>query len=156
MHNAAFTAAACRIARIDRQKFNDVMASGEYDCAPKAQAGYPRVFELKDLIALFLFARLNERGRTVKQAARVACQAESQMRNAVNNGNDIPMHLAVAYGMNGASFVATGDDTKPDASHIAGVGAILWTEMWHLHNLRDEVKKGLAEEGRIAGGADEE
>lgn len=156
MHNAAFTAAACRIARIERQKFNDVMATGDYTCAPTAQAGYPRVFELKDLIALYLFARLNERGRTVKQAALVACQAESQMRNAINNGEDIPEHLAVAYGMNGSSFVSTGEHSDPRASHIGGCGPILWTEMWHLQNLKAEVVKALANEGRIAGGAEEE
>lgn len=151
MKNAAFTAAACRIARIERSKFNDAMASGEYTCAPSAQPGYPRIFELHDLIGLFLFARLIERGRTVKQAAFVTCQIVSQLKNAVHNGSEMPTHVGIAYDMIGNSYTARGEDVKPDASHAGAAIPVLWTEMWHVAALRAEVEKGLALEGRIAG-----
>lgn len=155
MLTAAYTAAACRIARLERKKFDAVMASGEYNCAPNAPHGMPRIFEIPDLIGLFLFARLNERGQTVKQAAGVACRVVGQLKNAVNNGLPLPEHVAVAHAMNGASYCCTGTDANPLASQIGGVGSILWTEMWNVANLKEEVQRGLAEEERIAGGADE-
>ena len=155
MARAAYTAAACRIARLDRKKFDAVMASGEYDCAPNAPQGMPRIFEIPDLIGLFLFARLNERGRTVKQAATVTCQVVGQLRNAVNSGQDLPKHVAIAHAINGSSFITTGDNANPAASAIGGLGSVLWTEMWNVSTVLVEVIRGLEEEDRIAGGAEE-
>lgn len=156
MPTAAFTAAACRIARLERKKFDAVMASGEYNCAPIAPQGMPRIFEIPDLISLYLFTRLIERGRTVKQAALVACQTNSQMKNATNNGLALPNHVAIAYDMIGNSFVTVGDEANPKASG-AGTGyPMLWSEMWNIANIKAEIDKGLAEENRIAGSADDE
>ncbi|MEO6153395.1 MAG: hypothetical protein ABIT09_06615 [Croceibacterium sp.] len=161
MPNAAFTAAACRIARLPRPKFNDVMASGDYPSAPTSQPGYPRVFELPDLIGLFLFARLNERGLTVKQAGGIACRIVGQLKDAVNNGRELPEAVYIAHGMVGNSYcgpVQRTDDDKPDvnilASHTVmpgGAEGILYSEIWNITNLRYEVEKGLAEESRIVG-----
>ncbi|WP_375381735.1 hypothetical protein [uncultured Sphingomonas sp.] len=154
MPNAARTAAACRIARLDRQKFNDLMASGDYDCAPRTSPGVPRVFERPDLIGLFLFARLTERGRTARQASDVTCRVVGILANAVIGGRDLPEHVAVAYGVNGGSFAAEASDVNPLGNVYLAGGAsnpILLTEVWNIANLGAEVDRGLAEEARVVG-----
>ncbi len=156
MPSAAYTGAACRIARIERKKFDAVMASGEYTCAPKAPPGLPRIFEVPDLIGLFLFARQIERGQSVKQASLIACRVVGQVLNAVNNGQEIPQHVAVGHDMVGSTVCGTGDNLDPMATHMLHGTPMLLAEVWNVANLRAEVEKGLAEEDRIAGGGEEE
>lgn len=154
MPNAARTAAACRIARLDRQKFNDLMASGEYDCAPRTSPGVPRVFELHDLIALYLFTRLIERGRTVRQASDTACRVHGVLADAVLNSRDLPDHVAIAYGIMGSSYACEGSDANPKGNVFLAGGAsnpIMLSEIWNITNLRYDVERGLAEENRIVG-----
>ena len=151
MADAARTAAACRIARLDRQRFNDLMASGEYSCAPSTTPGVPRVFEMPDLIGLFLFTRLTERQRTVKQASEIACRIVDQVRDAVNNGRELPQFVGIGHDMPGASFCGPGDNLDPKATHMVHGTPMLWTEMWNIANIAAEVRAGLANEGRIVG-----
>lgn len=158
---AARTPAACRIAGLEQSKFNDLMASKEYTCAPPATPGVARIFEMPDLIGLYVFTRLIERGRTVPQASTIACQIVGKLRESVNNTGETPDHIAIAYSLRGSSFLATvekDEDGKrtidPFASNFGGGGAmhdILETEVWNIANVRREVEKGLAEESRIVG-----
>ena len=154
MASAARTAAACRIARLDRQKFNDLMASGEYTCAPRTTAGVPRVFEKPDLIGLYIFARLTEKSWTVRQASDVVCQIVSKLRDAAMNDRELPEPVAIANSELGTTFTAEGKDVNPYASHFGGGGKaheILYTEFWNITNVLRSVDQGLAEENRIVG-----
>lgn len=149
MPSAARTAAACRIAQLDRQKFNDLMASGEYECAPKTKPGVARVFEIPDLIALVLFTQLTEKGRTIRQASEIACR----IRTTVESFPDTS-HVAIAYTINGPSFSCRIEDANPTAG-FSGSKPVLWTELWNVANLRETVLRGLEEEARIVGGGEE-
>lgn len=67
------TAAACRIARIDRDRFNEHVAAGRYRCAPDTIPGRARLFDPDDMISLWLFRELMDDGFDVSTAGKIAC-----------------------------------------------------------------------------------
>lgn len=68
------TVAACRVARIDRDRFNEHVAAGRFDCAPSTIPGRARVFDPDDMIALWLFRELMEDGLDAATAGSMACR----------------------------------------------------------------------------------
>lgn len=66
--------AACRIAGIEHQRFNEAVASGHYPCAPKVDRGSTRVFDLEDLVALYFYGSLLEQGWPPRLAGQYACR----------------------------------------------------------------------------------
>ena len=48
---------ACRLARVDKQRFNEAVARGEYPCAPKAIQGVSRTLTVAETIALYYDTR---------------------------------------------------------------------------------------------------
>jgi hypothetical protein len=64
---------AMEIARIDRQKFNEYVADGFFNCAPQTRPGASRLFEFADLVSLYVFARLIEFGLRPERAGQLAC-----------------------------------------------------------------------------------
>ncbi len=67
------TALACRVARLDRDRFNEAVAAGLFTCAPATVAGRARLFGPTDMIALYLYRELLEDGYTRERAGRMAC-----------------------------------------------------------------------------------
>lgn len=67
------THAACKIATMDRLRFNQHVHAGHYPCAPETIAGRTRAFDVDDIIALFFFARLLDSGQRPEFAGRTAC-----------------------------------------------------------------------------------
>ena len=74
------TTAACRVARIDRDRFNEAVSAGFFSCAPKTVPGRARLFDPDDMIALWLFRELMEDGLTKERAGYVACQVADAAR----------------------------------------------------------------------------
>lgn len=68
------TTAACRVARINRDRFNEHVAAGNFGCAPATIAGRARLFDPDDMIALWLFRELMEEGCDAKRAGDIACE----------------------------------------------------------------------------------
>lgn len=67
------TSVACRVAGINRDRFNEYVAAGQYHCAPKTIPGRARLFDPDDMLTLFLFKRLIDDGFTVERAGDLAC-----------------------------------------------------------------------------------
>lgn len=74
------TAAACRVARIDRDRFNEHVAAGRFGCAPSTVPGRARLFDPDDMIALWLFRELMEDGSEASTAGAIACEVASAAR----------------------------------------------------------------------------
>lgn len=150
---AARTAAACRIAHLDRQKFNDLMASGDYPCAPQTTPGVPRVFEIPDLIGLFVYARLTgEYNKTSKQASIIACRVVNQLHSKPD-----ATHVLMSYSIAGAVFVSATSQPKKDCNPFAnsdGSQMLLFSEIWNIQNVRQLVSEALEEELRVIGNDD--
>lgn len=68
------TTAACRVAQIDRDRFNEHVAAGRFPCAPKTVAGRARFFDPDDMIALWLFREIMDDGIARERAGHIACQ----------------------------------------------------------------------------------
>lgn len=71
------TSVACRVAGINRDRFNEYVAAGHYPCAPRTIPGRARLFDPDDMLTLFLFKRLMDDGYTVERAGNIACQLGS-------------------------------------------------------------------------------
>ncbi|MEJ7777480.1 MAG: hypothetical protein WKF52_08910 [Sphingomicrobium sp.] len=67
------TPVACRIAGLNRDRFNEYVAAGHYGCAPRTVPGRARLFDPDDMLTLFLFKRLLDDGYTVERAGTIAC-----------------------------------------------------------------------------------
>lgn len=71
MANTVTTAVACRIARIERARFNQVVTAGDYPCAPTTTKGATRIFGTNDVIALTYFRRLLDDNLTASAAGQL-------------------------------------------------------------------------------------
>lgn len=67
-------AAACRVARIDRDRFNEHVAAGRFPCAPSTIPGRARLFDPDDMIGLWLFRELMDDGFDAVHAGKIACE----------------------------------------------------------------------------------
>ncbi len=68
------TAVACRVAGINRDRFNEYVAANQYQCAPRTIPGRARLFDPDDMLTLHLFKRLMDDGYTVEKAGHIACE----------------------------------------------------------------------------------
>lgn len=78
------TAAACRVAGLDRNRFNEHVAAGRFTCAPATVAGRARFFGPDDMIALRLFRELMEDGFNADRAGVIACAVSEAARSNPN------------------------------------------------------------------------
>lgn len=68
------TVIACRVAGIDRARFNEHVNAGNYNCAPATTPGRARLFDPDDVLALRLFNDLMNDGFVPKRAGEIACE----------------------------------------------------------------------------------
>lgn len=68
------TKAACRVAGLDRDRFNEHVAAGNFGCAPSTIPGRARLFDPDDMVALFLFRDFLDDGVDAKTAGAMACE----------------------------------------------------------------------------------
>lgn len=102
--------AACRVAGIDRDRFNEHVASGRFKGAPSTTPGRARLFEPADMIGLCLFQRLIKDGFDATHAGRIACAVGLEARLH-------PESSAVSYvDFSMGSPIAAPAEEVPDAS----------------------------------------
>lgn len=80
------TAAACRVARLDRDRFNEHVAAGRFRCAPCTVPGRARLFDPDDMIALWLFRDLMDDGYEAAKAGFIACEVANAARRHPDTG----------------------------------------------------------------------
>lgn len=105
------TPAACRVARIDRDRFNEHVAAGRFPCAPETVPGRVRLFDPDDMLALYLFRELMEDGFDAAHAGSMACAVATAAR--VN-----PEAKAISYVQHysGDRGTAVVPESVPDSS----------------------------------------
>lgn len=74
------TAAACRVAGIHRDRFNEHVAAGAFPCAPETVPGRTRLFDPDDMISLRLFRELTDDGFDARKAGLIACAVATAAR----------------------------------------------------------------------------
>lgn len=152
------TAAACRVARIDRDRFNEHVAAGRFECAPSTIPGRTRLFDPDDMIALWLFRELMDDGFDAFNAGRIACKVSEAAR--LN-----PAAPAIAYvndyfgPLSGAAWpaneVPSPDTWDEPASFICPGGTdIRKVTIFNISKLRNIIAHFTDEERSIVGEKD--
>jgi hypothetical protein len=144
----ATTALAADIARIDRQRFNEAVAAEFYPCAPPTVAGRARSFGVNDLIALYIYGRLNDEGVIPRHAGQVACRLLNFMNEV---GADLDHALYVVCEGRPAAWVRR-ERFDLAATHMSG-GEITSVRDWYLRPIRDRIIARLEaeDESRVLG-----
>lgn len=143
------TQAACRIARISPQRFNEAVAAGNYPCAPEVARGSTRVFTESDLIALFFYGQLLEQGFPPRLAGQYACRV-SAVLDRVPDENEVVVirsEIGKIEGLAGSLLEET-----PKAS---SAGLVLQRFIFDVENARKIIRKEIAEELSVIGEDDE-
>lgn len=152
------TKAACRIARINPQRFNEDVAAGLYPCAPPTRAGVSRAFDKADLCGLTLYYHLtnvyspNQFSKSI--AASYACQVIDAVHEMDRNGGDradFPLN-----GFNDTYSLREATDAPSfgrDNGHTVG-SAFAATMCFDLRSIVEYVEKRMEEEAQILGEED--
>lgn len=69
------TKEACKIAGIDPARFNDMVHSGQFPCAPKTRPGSVRMFDLDQIVSMKIFGELLSLSVSPVKAGLLACEA---------------------------------------------------------------------------------
>ncbi|MEK4034288.1 hypothetical protein WOC76_12480 [Methylocystis sp. IM3] len=80
------TSIALRVAGLDRIKFNLIVHSGFYECAPETTEGSARLFEENDVVALVVFGDLLGVGILPRFAGPMACELRELLEAAPGFG----------------------------------------------------------------------
>jgi len=112
--------AACRVAKIDRDRLNEDIAAGFFCCAPSTTPGRARLFDPDDMIALVLYRQNQLDGMSRKVAGRIACEVASAAR----------LHPNAAT----ITFVETYFDEQGDG-YAAPTSEVLSTDKWQTHDV---------------------
>ena len=150
------TAVACRVARINRDRFNEHVAAGAFGCAPQTIPGRARLFDPDDMIALWLFRELMDDGFNASRAGSIACEVARAAR-------EHPQATTISYVQDYfpvRGFAYPYDDVPA----VEDWGKVLFpagsdirkTTNFRIDKLRDMIAHYTAEEAAIIGDPDAE
>ena len=148
------TAAACRVARLDRDRLNEHVAAGRFPCAPDTIPGRNRVFDPDDMIGLWLFRELMEDGFDATKAGLIACAVAHTARQ---NPNARTISYVQTYF--GSGGTALPSDKVPAASQwdtalLSGTD-IRKVTTFRIGKLREIIAHYTEEERSVIGNPDE-
>ena len=139
------TKPACRVAGIDRDRFNEFVAAGDYDCAPATIPGRARLFDANALLSLVLFRQLMERGFPAKLAGHIACTVGRAAAENPEADEIVYYQLQV-----GTAIALRVDSTLNISDQVSGLG-IAWRMGHNVAWLRRIVEHGIQDEISIIG-----
>ena len=64
---------ACRVVRLERDRYNEATAAGVIPCIPQTTPGRARLFDPFDLLVLWYYRELTEDGYARDKAGQIAC-----------------------------------------------------------------------------------
>lgn len=147
------TKAACRVAGLHRDRFNEYVAVGAFGCAPPTVPGRARLFTPDDMLALVLFKQLMDDHVSPERAGATACYVAKEAR-------EHPAEPAIAFL---ETFVGTkralpASQVPPPSewpSILDGGSPIRKVSIFNIDDLRARVDQGIEEERSIIGPDDE-
>ncbi|HEX2529811.1 MAG TPA: hypothetical protein VHL31_26410 [Geminicoccus sp.] len=150
LNRTARTPVATRIARVDRQRFNEAVAGGLYPCAPSTVSGTPRIFDVNDIVILVVWSELLKEGLPPRKAGGIACGLRSLLI-------EHPEAERVVFVINsyGRSIWDLRENIPLEANTIGGTFIVSIKE-WFLGPIRARVVRELEEEAGTVGTADDE
>lgn len=139
------TAAACRIADIHRDRFNESVAAGNYKCAPETQPGASRIFAEDDLVALMIYGRQLKAGAGAGIAGDLACR----VRRALDL-NPKARVVSVLRALNGLDRTVIDDRPKT----LSPRNPVFERVEFEIGAIRAFVRERMQEDAAVLGGED--
>jgi hypothetical protein len=144
----ARTALAADIAGVNRQRFNEAVAEGFYPCAPRTVRGATRLFDVNDILTLWVYGQLLDQGVTPRHAGAQACGLRDFL--SVHPGAERVVFVRISVGtpawLDGKTFDRAW-------THLSGSSIVSATE-WHLKFPRERILHELAEWNTVVGPAE--
>lgn len=139
---------AFQIANVSPQKFNDAVADNFYVGAPPTVRGAARIFDVDDIVGVFVFARLLDEGLPPRHAGDIA----SNLRMTLLRHDRKREATSVFFVTNlaGKWVWLVGEDFDPKATESGGAPIVAVRE-WRLKTIREHVSNRLDDEGSIVG-----
>lgn len=152
----ATTALAADICHIDRQRFNEAVASGFYPCAPETVAGRPRFFDVSDLLALRIYGHHLREGVTPRHAGHAACGVRAFLREHPEAERVLQVVADFGAHLGPVSWLPP-EKFDVEATWISG-REIVSVREWRLAPMRAAIIARLEDEdaSRVLGPSDEE
>ncbi len=142
----ARTNIACRVARVNPDRFNEIVASGDYPCAPQTTPGVARVFEEIDMIALRLFAMETESGTAAKTAGSLACRVHGVLQQHPDTNR-----VYLSRTTEGVNYQAAVENVNLESEQFGPGMPLHRTIIIHVGNIREQVRRALDDERSIIG-----
>lgn len=139
------TKAACRVVGIDRDRFNEHVARGDFGCAPETIPGRARLFDADALLTLKIFKDLLDDGLPSKLAGRIACSVGQAAKDFPNEDEIIYYDLMV-----GTSRAGPASQSLAITDLLSG-STIKKRIGFNIRQLRQFVESGILEEQSIIG-----
>ena len=136
---------ACKIAGLNPDRLNEMIASGQYGCAPQTDGGKARIYDRDDIVCLCIFKMLMDAGMSAGRAGHYASDVKFKM------GFHSTTHVSFLRTMAGAEFtVARGLEGDEE---IQSSGPKHMKFVFDINALRAYVASNLKfeDENRLAG-----
>ncbi len=131
---------ACKIAGIDRNRFNEAVSANHYPCAPFTPVGVTRKFEEFQTIALAVYGGLLNRGLSPQMAGRISCEIQDQLRRHPDEDE-----IVILQTVSGTLEGLPGSKAKGDLRFYGGE-TVLSEERFKIANVREYVRRQIKEE----------
>lgn len=152
------TVAACRVVGIHRDRFNEHVAAGNFDCAPATIAGRARLFDLAAMLALSLFKRNLDDGLDPKRAGIVACAVAASAASYPNEAavGYLETFIGIAVALPASQLPDPAKWASGSGEGLTNSGTtIRKVAIFNVAQLRAIIEHGTDEEFSIAGERDE-
>jgi len=149
------TIAACRVARIDRDRFNEHVAKGNFKCAPETIPGRARLFDADGMLALIVFKRLLDEGLEAERAGFIACTLADGVR--IYPDHAILAYVEFGFGSPRVETVESLDGwlkSKEPRTRI-DPGSIRKATLFNVAMVKAEIQAGIEDESSIIGPDDQ-
>lgn len=129
---------ACEVAFINKQRFNEAVARGDYPCAPNVE-GRARFFTARDVMGVWMYGHLTNDGIPPIKAGELACD----FVNVLRTKPDIEEVLIVRDAFRKRHVVAPDDLESFKRVALAGA-SIISIETWDLRQQHKNVAHQFA------------
>jgi hypothetical protein len=152
------TKLAMRIAGLDPLRFNEAVAGGIYQCAPRTVPGKARTFTETDLHGLYYFARLMEGGFENARAGEIACGLVAFLLE--HQTDDKPFSRVVYVVSRVRRFFVSAHEfekmEKTGKEFNATGGGAVYSIKFELDFVRERIREAIEEERSIIGERDDD
>lgn len=147
------TIAACRVAELNRDRFNEYVASGSFRCAPPTVPGRARLFTPDDLLALVLFKQLMDDEVSPARAGSIACMVAKEAAACPDEAGIAFLETFIGVKRTMPASQLTPASEWPNVLDSGSM--IRKVSIFNVHDLRIRIAHRIEEERSIIGPDDD-